>query len=146
MPGAFRKAIAAERLADVTIVAGVHDAIIDADAAWVSSGTAVLETALSGVPSIALYIINPLLVRHARRVYSGKYIALPNLVAGREIVPEFLQTDATPANLAQAMDRILSDPAQQYLQFDALRTALGPADALQRCARFAVELARAERV
>lgn len=127
---------------DLRIVRGTRQAVADADAAWVASGTAVLECALSGVPAVALYVISPLLVKHARRVYSGRFVTLPNLVLEREVVPELLQDDATPERLAQSMDGVLRDPQVQYRQFEELRQALGPADALERCAQFAVQLAR----
>jgi lipid-A-disaccharide synthase len=131
-----------EGLHDLQFVRGVRDALARADAAWVASGTAVLECALSGVPVVALYVIAPLLVKHARRVYSGRFVTLPNLVLGRGVVPELLQDQATPQNLARAMDSVLRDPQAQYREFEALRAALGPPDALERCAGFAVQLAR----
>lgn len=128
--------------ADVQIVRGTRDAIAQADAAWVASGTAVLECALSGVPVVALYVIAPVLVKHARRVYSGRFITLPNLVLDRPVIPELLQDEATSANLAGAMDAVLHDPLAQYREFARLHEALGPPDALDRCAAFAVELAK----
>ncbi len=140
------RAIAREKLQDVSIVRGVPAAVENADAAWVASGTAVLETALLGVPVVALYIIAPVLVRHARRVYSGKHITLPNLVLEREVVPELLQTDATPQNLADAMDLVLLYPSTQYGAFLELRRKLGPPDALDLCAKFCVALAKAGKV
>jgi len=139
----LQRIIRRENLSDVTVVRGVAAAVAGADAAWVASGTAVLESTLLGVPSIALYILAKALVRHARRVYTGKYITLPNLVLNREIVPEFQQEGATPEHLADAMEHLLRNPAQQYDQFPDLRTALGPPDALDHCAKFAVALARA---
>jgi len=126
----------------VDFVHGTREAIGGADAAWVASGTAVLECALSGVPAVALYVISPLLVRHARRVYPGRFITLPNLVLDRAVIPELLQEQATPRRLADAMDTVLRDPSEQYRQFEQLRDALGPPDALERCAAYAVELAR----
>jgi lipid-A-disaccharide synthase len=127
--------------AHVAIVRGTHAAIRDADAAWVASGTAVLECALSGVPAVALYVISPLLVKHARRVYSGRFITLPNLVLERPVIPELLQEEATPERLADAMEAVLRDPSIQYREFQRLREVLGPPDALERCAAYAVELA-----
>jgi lipid-A-disaccharide synthase len=137
-----REAAAREGITDLHIARGTHEAIADADAAWVASGTAVLECALSGVPAVALYIISRSLVKHARRVYSGRFVTIPNLVLNREVIPELLQDAATPAALAKAMDDVLRDPQQQYAQFAQLREALGPADALERCAAYAVQLAK----
>jgi lipid-A-disaccharide synthase len=139
----IRATLKRARLADADVVRGVQAAVAQADGAWVASGTAVLETVLSGVPAVALYIITPILVKHGRSLIRHKYITLPNLVLGREIVPEFLQEEATPQRLASAMDAVLRDPSVQYAQFAELRAALGPPDALQRCARFAVALAKA---
>jgi lipid-A-disaccharide synthase len=141
----LRRAVERAGLADAAIVRGAQAAIDGADAAWVASGTAVLETALSGVPSIAFYVISKPLAWHARRIYSGKFITLPNLVLGREIVPEFLQKRATPQNLAAAMHDLLCDPQPQCAQFAELRRALGEPDALERSAAFAVALAQAGR-
>ena len=135
-------AIAAEGLQDVEVVRGLSAAVARADGAWVASGTAVLETVLSGVPAVALYIITPILVKQGRKMIKHRYITLPNLVLGREVVPELLQEAATPERLAEEMERVLADPSQQYAQFGELYAALGPPDALERCAEFAVALAK----
>lgn len=138
----LRDAAQRNRLHGLDFVHGTREAIAAADAAWVASGTAVLECALSGVPAIALYVISPLLVRHARRVYSGRFITIPNLVLDRPVIPELLQEQATPRQLSDAMDAVLRDPGEQYHAFEQLRVALGPADALEQCAAYAVQLAR----
>ena len=140
------RTIARERLERADVVRGVPAAVADADAAWVASGTAVLETLLCGVPAVAFYIITPILVKHGRSLIKHRYITLPNLVLQREVVPELLQEDATPQGLAAAMDAVLRDPSAQYAQFDELQRALGPPDALERCAEFAVALARSKSV
>ena len=141
------RAIKRERLEGVTIAQGVAAAIADADAAFVASGTAVLEAILAGVPSIALYIVNPMVVGYGRRmqkkIFKARFITLPNLVLERELVPELLQEDATPEALAATMEALLEDPAQQYEHFAEVRERLGPSDALDDCARFAVALAKA---
>lgn len=130
------------RLSTLRFERGLRGTVQSADAAWVASGTAVLECALLGIPAVAFYIVSRALVRHARRVYAGRFITLPNLVLGREVVPELLQEKATAQNLASLMDGLLANPAPQYDAFTSLREALGPADALERCAAFAVHLAR----
>lgn len=140
----IERAIAREHLTGVDVVRGTGAAVADADAAWVASGTAVLETALCGVPSIAFYIITPILVKHGRSMIKHRFITLPNLVLEREVVPELLQEQATPQGLADAMDALLRDPGRQYEELAGLQQALGPPDALERCAQFAVALARTQ--
>jgi lipid-A-disaccharide synthase len=135
--------IAREGLDGVRVAAGTAAAIAPADAAWVASGTAVLECVLSGVPVVAFYRVGPLLYRHARRLYSGTFITVPNLVLGRAVIPELLQDDAVPARLSAAMDALLHDPHAQTQHFAELRAALGPPNGLERCAQFVVDLARA---
>lgn len=127
---------------DLEIVRGTRAAIERADAAWVASGTAVLECALSGVPAVALYVVSPALAGHARRVYTGRFVTLPNLVLDRRVVPELLQEEATPERLAAEMEAVLCDPGAQYAQFAALREALDAPGALARCAAFAVQTAK----
>lgn len=131
-----------EKLAGVKIARGVSSALAEADGAWVASGTAVLETALAGVPAVALYVIPPILIWYGHRMIRHRFITLPNLVLGREVVPELLQEAATPERLADTLEELMSHPLDQYAQFGELREALGPADALERCASYAVELAR----
>jgi lipid-A-disaccharide synthase len=140
----IERAIAREHFSDVDIVRGTGAAIADADAAWVASGTAVLETALCGIPAVAFYIITPILVKHGRSMIKHRFITLPNLVLEREIVPELLQEQATPQGLADAMDALLRDPSRQYEELAGLQQVLGPSDALERCAQFAVALARSQ--
>lgn len=141
---AMQRAVAQARLSDAAVVRGASAALQRADAAWASSGTAVLEAALMGVPAVALYVIAPVLAKHGRKMIKHRFVTLPNLVLGREIVPELLQEDATPQRLADEMESVLQQPARQYEAFVALREALGPDDALERCARFAVALAKRE--
>jgi lipid-A-disaccharide synthase len=138
----IRRALELQGPSNVEVVRGVRAAVSPADAAWVASGTAVLETALSGVPAVALYVIPQILIWYGHRMIKHRFITLPNLVLGREVIPELLQDRATPEGLADALDALMTDPTKQYEQFAALREALGPAEALERCARYAAELAR----
>jgi lipid-A-disaccharide synthase len=126
----------------VTIVASAREALIDCDAAAIASGTAVLEAALLEVPTVALYLMSEAQAKIARRVYRGRYITLPNLVLDAPIVPELLQEAATPRALADALDAALRGADPQLAAFRRVREALGPPDALERCARFALSLVR----
>lgn len=136
----LREAVDSSAVGGISIERGL-EAVETADAAFVASGTAVLECALRGVPVVAVYVVSEALARYFRSVYKRPYITLPNLVLNRAIVPELLQDDATPQALARAMDELLRDPQRQLRELQPLREALGPPDALERCARFAVELA-----
>jgi lipid-A-disaccharide synthase len=140
----IRSAIARDELRNASVARGVAAAFEDADAAIIASGTAVLESALLGVPAVAIYVIPRILIRYGHRMIKHRFITLPNLVLGREVVPELLQERATPPSLADAIESLMSDPAPQYEEFLRLRAALGPADALERAARYAVELARGD--
>ncbi|MBV9333121.1 MAG: hypothetical protein JO146_03865 [Candidatus Eremiobacteraeota bacterium] len=139
----IREAVARERLIGVEIARGVEAAVANADGAWVSSGTATLECALLGVPCIGIYIIPPILIRYGHRMIRHRYIMLPNLVLECEVIPELLQEKATAEALADALESEIENPAIQYAEFVKMREALGPPDALKRCASYAVALARA---
>lgn len=89
------------------------DALAACDVALVASGTATLEAALIGRPMVITYKISPWSWRIMRHMGYQPWIGLPNILAGRFVVPEFLQNDATPENLAQAVGNLLSDRETQ---------------------------------
>ena len=135
-------AIARSGLQEMTIVDGGRAALEKADAAWVASGTAVLEASLLGVPSVSLYILSRLLVQHARRVYSGRFIALPNLILEREVVKELLQDDATPQALAAEMESVLRSPSKTRQDMQELHGKLGKENSAAHIAAEAFRLAK----
>jgi lipid-A-disaccharide synthase len=89
------------------------DALAACDVALVASGTATLEAALVGRPMVITYKISPWSWRIMRHMGYQPWIGLPNILAGRFVVPEFLQDDATPENLAQAVGNLLTDKEMQ---------------------------------
>jgi lipid-A-disaccharide synthase len=94
----------------LTIMFGhAQDAMAAADVVLVASGTATLEAALLGKPMVITYKMP----RASAWLLSGKgYLpdyGLPNILAGEFVVPELIQDDATPQNLAQALLNILAD-------------------------------------
>jgi lipid-A-disaccharide synthase len=121
------------------------DAMRDADLAWTASGTAVLEGALCGVPQVSFYKLTDALYRIAQRrvphIVRGP-VTLPNLVAGRRVVPELLQYDLTPERLIEESRTLLDDAgaSAQAKGYQEVRALLGPADALERIAAHAVGL------
>jgi lipid-A-disaccharide synthase len=94
----------------ITLMFGhATDAVAASDAVLVASGTATLETALVGRPMVIAYKMSPWSWRLMRRMGYLPWIGLPNILAGRYVVPEFLQDEATPENLAQALGNLLVD-------------------------------------
>jgi len=92
----------------ITILFGhAHDAIIAADIVLVASGTATLETALLKRPMVITYKMPALSWWLMQRKKYQPYVGLPNILAGKFVVPELLQQDATPENLAQALLNLL---------------------------------------
>jgi len=88
-------AVFVDRMADVA----------GADAAVVASGTATLELAALGVPMVVVYRVHPVTHAIARRLVRVPYLALPNLLAGRARIPEFVQ-DLDPSAIAAAVDGV----------------------------------------
>ena len=87
-----------------------HDALAAADAVLVASGTATLEAALFKKPMVIAYKMSPWSWRIMRRMRRQPWVGLPNILAGRFLVPEFIQEQATADNLAQALGNLVVDP------------------------------------
>ena len=98
------------------------EAIAASDAVLVASGTATLETALVGRPMVIAYKMSPWTYRIMLGMGYLPWIGLPNILARRFVVPEFIQDDASPENLAQALGNILVDkPVRAAVEKGGLR-------------------------
>jgi lipid-A-disaccharide synthase len=94
----------------LTILYGhAGEALRASDIALVASGTATLEAALARCPHVIFYRVSALTASIVRRKLLVPWVGLPNVLAGRFVVPELLQDDATPGNLAQAMMNLFDD-------------------------------------
>jgi lipid-A-disaccharide synthase len=94
----------------ITILFGHAQLALHAcDVALVKSGTATLEAALARCPMVVTYRVSRLTFWLVRRKALMPYVALPNILEGEYIVPELLQDEATPANLAQAVGNWLDN-------------------------------------
>ncbi|MFC3681199.1 lipid-A-disaccharide synthase [Bacterioplanoides pacificum] len=80
-----------------------------ADTILLASGTATLEAMLLKKPMVVSYIVAPLTYKILKKLVTQPYISLPNLLAGRELVPEFIQHEASPENMANALLARLED-------------------------------------
>ena len=136
---ALRPGLARHPALDVRLVRGRADEVIGAsDAAVVKSGTVTLEAALMSRPMVVVYRVAWLTWVIGRMLVRGvKHLALVNLLAGRTVVPELLQGDATPERMAAEVERLLGDPGARRAQLDALaevRHSLGEPGAPRRVA------------
>ncbi|TMB29879.1 MAG: lipid-A-disaccharide synthase [Deltaproteobacteria bacterium] len=146
-PTISREELAAKAPRDAVFVAGrAFDVLRACDAAIVTSGTATLEAALAGAPAVVVYRtswINWLLGRLLVRV---KHLALPNLLAGRAVMPELLQSRCTPERIAESAAPLLdSRSAERSRQIEGLRAVrdeLAPSGSLGAARRAAEEIAR----
>lgn len=86
-----------------------HEAMIAADTIVLASGTAALEAMLAKQPVVVTYRLSKLTYWLVKRKYLLPYVSLPNIVAGRFLVPELLQGAATVDNLVQAVSNYLDD-------------------------------------
>jgi len=85
------------------------DALAHADLALAASGTVTIEAALAGVPMITFYKVNPLSWLLGRLLVRVPFYSMVNLVAGRAVVPELMQTEMTGERLAAEALRMLTD-------------------------------------
>jgi lipid-A-disaccharide synthase len=100
------------------------DALAAATCALCKSGTATLEVALAGCPMLVLYRLNHLTSLIARRIITVRFAGLVNLLADREVSPEFLQEYCNPDLMTPQLARLLDDPAAREAQRAGFREAL----------------------
>jgi lipid-A-disaccharide synthase len=98
-----------------------HEALAASDVALVASGTATLESALFKTPMVITYRQSPVTWALMRAMAYVPYCGLPNILAGENLVPEFVQDRATPGNLANALLDLLHDAGAQRRQVDKFR-------------------------
>ncbi len=112
-----------------------------------ASGTATLETALMRVPMLIAYQVAPLSYAIFRRLINIEHIGLANIVAGRRVVKEFIQSDATPDALANEALRLLDDKAYRaeiLRGYDLIAQNLGQHHGSTAIAQLTLEMLQAE--
>ena len=127
----------------VAVVSGAStDLARAADVAITKPGTTTLELMLHGCPMVVAGRVHPLTARMVRRTLQARSVALPNLIAEQDVVPECLQEEATPARIAAEAAALFEDASRRAQQevFSVACVRLGTEGASERVAAIAEEL------
>jgi lipid-A-disaccharide synthase len=123
---------------ETTVITGATDAVLSAaDAAVTASGTATVQTALHGRPMVIVYRLSPVTYAIGRSFVRVPHVGMVNLVAGRSVVPELIQSDCTAAAVAREIRSLLTDHARTSVMREDLaqvRAVLGGSGATSRAA------------
>jgi len=142
----LRQAEAADAPRVEVLEGRTYEVMAGADVVLIASGTATLEAALLGVPMVVCYRVSRVTESVVRLLVRGvSWASLPNIVAGRPIVPEILQDEVTGQRLASEVLRLLDDPVAATAQrtaFKDLRARLGEPGVARRAATSVLQAAR----
>lgn len=137
MPNSFYQSFI-EQYPQVTLIENeTYDLLSHSHAALVTSGTATLETALFRVPQIVCYKASPLLYHIVKRIIKVPYIAIVNLIAGKEIVRELIQHQLNTKELEKELANLLvgKNRTEQLEEYTKLQQLLGNSGASDRVAK-----------
>jgi lipid-A-disaccharide synthase len=136
--------MAAERDVPVQVVSNdTHGVIRACDLVIAASGTVTMETAILGTPMIIIYKVSGISYHLGRSLIRVKHVGMPNVIAGRQIVPELLQDDATPERIAEEALTFLKNPDRldrQRRELALLSDCLGEPGVADRVAQLVLEL------
>lgn len=121
-----------------------YDLISACDAGIITSGTACLEAALLGVPSVIVYRTSPLTYFIGRRLVKMTHFGLPNIVVEEPFLPELLQHEVTGENMVKAISPWLYQPEEREKvaqQLQGMKERLGGGGAVKRAAEVVLEVA-----
>lgn len=127
----------------------VYDMMNVSTAAIAASGTATLETALMGLPTLLIYRVNRLTYWLSKVLVHIDSIGLPNIIMGRRVMPELWQDDVTAENIADVIAPILTDTHRYEELRDAMvevRRTMGTGGAVQRIAESILEFAKEKHI
>jgi len=122
---------------------GLAEALRQADLAIASTGTVTMECAYFGVPTVALYKTSWSTYEIGKRIINVPFLAMPNILAGEAIFPEFIQHDASPENISRAALAFLNNAEQRNVVKTKLARvvqSLGGPGASERAAEAIVRL------
>lgn len=132
------KLVRKSELRAIVLDGGAPTALAAADAAVVCSGTATLQAALLSRPMVVVYRVSWLTYRILKRMVKVTHISLVNLIAGRRLVPELVQSDAKPEKIEENLRLFLEDPLVRIRlkqEFGEIRRHLDKGDTAMHVAR-----------
>ncbi len=120
-----------------------YDLMASCDAVVTASGTVTLELAILGIPAVVTYRVSPRTYRIGRLLVRNiNSFSLVNLIGDREVIPELLQNEVTPENIANRLQTMLDDPAYRKKIQQGLAQVtekLGAPGCAKRAAEIAIE-------
>jgi lipid-A-disaccharide synthase len=135
---------------DIAIqVGGLEDVLSETDVAISKTGTITMECAFAGVPTVTLYKVSWAIYELGKRMVKVNSITMPNLLAGEEVFPEFIQNAATPENIARAALELLQNESRRNeikSKLTKVIASLGGPGASRRAARAITKLLEPQRV
>jgi len=133
----------AEGLEFEVVSEDVESVLNQSDVLVAASGTVTLQAAIYGTPMVIMYKVSPVSYWLGKALIRVRHIGLVNLVAGKELIPEFIQGDASADNIASKLVDMLRDPdglTRLKYQLLELRDKLGGPGAADRVAEIAFKL------
>jgi lipid-A-disaccharide synthase len=148
LPRGLFDPLASHPLRPVLVTGHADDVLAGTDVAITASGTATVQCALHRRPMVVVYRLSSLTYRVGRRFALVDTYAMPNLIAGRRIVPELIQDGFTAARVAEEAVSLVTDQArhrQMRADLDDVATRLGGLGATARAAAAILDVARTAR-
>ena len=138
-PALAERLLARSSQLSVTVIEdNPYNALAWADAAVISSGTATVEALLVGTPMVVVYRVAAPSWWVGKLLVRTPHYSMVNLLAGEKLVPELIQSEFTPARVAEEVERLLSDPAARariQTELGRVKGCLGPPGAIERACR-----------
>jgi len=133
-----------KNLLDIKVISeNRYDLMAACDAVVTASGTVTLELAILGIPQVTTYKISPYTYILGRLLINVEFFSLVNLIAGKKVIPELLQHQVTPANIANELKMMLTEPekrARMEQGLQEVREKIGRPGASRRAAHLAISL------
>ena len=131
----IERLVRANLLTRIKIVEGkTYEVLKNSKLALITSGTATLEACILEVPMIIIYKLGFLSYIFGRLLVRIQWVGLPNIIAGEEIVPEFIQFNAKPKEIIKTVKQILKNREQTILKLREVKKKLGSPGAAHRAA------------